>query len=180
MDCQHANSQRANTTNHWAHRHRSDGCKTPVSVLGWTRGRTVEPTTLRSAFRHLQFPRTINRHGYVSVQRFFIYAERGLTKQRVSIWIYDNRLNIEHDHTLLARYRCSINRGTKSLKSVSHPQLYTSQFASPQLELFELDADQWLKVSLRPPYAPRKRQTSQANQLALFSLLVTTYLIFRL
>lgn len=37
----------------------------------------------------LQFPRTVNQHGCVSVQRFYIYAERGLAKHGVAVWIYD-------------------------------------------------------------------------------------------
>jgi hypothetical protein len=93
-----------NTTNHWAHRNREDDHKTPVAVLGWQRGRALDPDTLRQAFRHLQFPRVVNRHGLVSVQRFYIYAERGLARKRVAVWIYEGRLHIEYQQTLLARY----------------------------------------------------------------------------
>jgi transposase InsO family protein len=135
-----------NTTNHWAHRDRPDGKKTPVAVLGWERGRLLEPGALQHFFRHLQLPRTVNRQGYVSVQRFYIYAEHGLAQHRVTIWIYEDRLNIEYQQTLLARYQCSLNRRQKSLRSVSQPMLYHTPFASPQIELFELDDEQWRKV----------------------------------
>jgi len=70
-----------NTTNHWAHRDREDGLKKPVSVLAWQRGRSLDPDSLRRAFRHLQFPRVLNHHGLVSVQRFYIFAHRGLARQ---------------------------------------------------------------------------------------------------
>ncbi len=120
-----------NTTNHWAHRNREDGRKTPVAVLGWQRGRVLDPDTLRRAFRHLLFPRIINRHGLVSVQRFYIYAHRGLARQRVAVWIYEDRLHIEYQQTILARYKSTLNRRRKSLKSVSQPQIYPTPFVSP-------------------------------------------------
>jgi hypothetical protein len=43
-----------NTTNHWAHRDREDGVKTPVAVLAWQQGRSLAPDSLSRAFRHLQ------------------------------------------------------------------------------------------------------------------------------
>lgn len=159
-----------NTTSHWAHREREDGLRTPVDVLGWVRGRPVDSRELRGAFRHLQFPRVVNRHGLVSVQRFYIYAERGLSRQRVAVWIYEGRLRIEHQQTLLARYSCVVDRRQKTLKSVSRPKLYRTPFASPQMELFELDDKQWRKVLRRPPYSPRKSQEALARQLALLGL----------
>jgi hypothetical protein len=42
----------------------------------------------------------------VSVQRFYVYAERGLSRQRVSVWICEGQLHIEYRETLLARYQC--------------------------------------------------------------------------
>lgn len=171
VEAQHAAFiQVFNTTNHWAHRMREDGLKTPVDVLGWERGRPVEPGMLRRIFRHLQFPRVVNRHGLVSVQRFYIYAERGLARQRVAVWIYEDRLRIEYQQTLLARYTCVVDRRQNALVSVTQPKLYRTPFVSPQLELFELDDEQWRKVLRRPPYAPRKSQESLARQLPLLNL----------
>jgi hypothetical protein len=40
----------------------------------------------------------------VSIQRFYIYAERGLAQQRVSICLYEGRLHIAYREVLLARY----------------------------------------------------------------------------
>jgi hypothetical protein len=159
--------QTFNTTNHWAHREREDGRKTPVAVLDGERGRFQEPDTLQRVFRHLQFPRTVNQHGCVSVQRFYIYAEQGLAKHRVAVWIYADRLNIEYQQNKLARYQCALDRQQKSLTAVSHPQFYQTPFASPQLEFFELDDEQWLKVRPRPPYTRRKSPVSFAKQIPL-------------
>ena len=77
-----------NTTRHYAHRRRADGYRTPVDVLGWLRGRRVEGKELRELFRRSEFLRTVNPYGFVSVQRFYIYAESGLSRKRVLIWIY--------------------------------------------------------------------------------------------
>ena len=170
-----------NTTNHWAHRQREDGCKTPVAVLGWQQGRLVDPNQLQGAFRHLQFPRIINKNGLVSIHRFYIYAHRGLARQRVSVWIYKNRLNIEYQQTLLVRYQCRIYRQKKKLKSVTKPQLQETSFTSPQLELFELDKSQWQYAWLRAPYIYRKQKAPFAQQLPLLSVdvLLFVYLFWR-
>jgi transposase InsO family protein len=88
-----------NTTPHWAHRTRADGHRTPVEVLGWLRGRAGAPQRLREVFGRTEFLRTVNRYGFVSVQRFYLYAENGLARQRVSIWIYEGQLRIEYQQT---------------------------------------------------------------------------------
>jgi transposase InsO family protein len=167
-----------NTTRHWAHRDRTDGCLTPVTVLGGRLGRLVEPQQLQRVFRHLQFSRVVNRHGYVSIQRFYIYAERGLTRRRVAVWFYQDRLHVEYQQTLLARYHGHIDRSSNKLTNVSRPNIYRTPFASPQLELFELDDSEWLKILQRPEYARRRKLLQAlAKQLAFdFNLLL--WLVF--
>lgn len=157
-----------NTTRHWAHKDRTDDCLTPISVLAGRLGRAVKPQKLQRVFRQLQFSRVVNRHGCVSVQRFYIYAERGLTKQRVAIWLYQDQLHIEYQQTLLARYQYRFNRKAKGISHIDNPKLYQTLFVSPQLELFELDDQQWRKILHRPEYAKRRTaQKSAAKQLAL-------------
>jgi hypothetical protein len=138
------------------------------SILGWQRGRQVDPHDLRGVFRHLQFGRSANRLGNVSIQRLYIYAERGLAKRRVAVCIYEDRLHVEYHQTLLARYACRLDRQQRTLRKVSDPNLFSTVFASPQLEIIELDDEQWHKVFHRPPYAPRKHAQSLVEQLALF------------
>ncbi len=145
-----------NTTRHWAHRNRTDDCLTPVAVLGGRLGHAVEPQRLQRVFRHLQFSRVVNRHGYVSIQRFYIYAERGLTRRRVAVWFYQDRLHVEYQQTPLARYRCRFDRSSSQIANISHPKFYQSLFVSPQLELLELDDNQWMKILRRPEYAKRR------------------------
>ena len=168
-----------NTTRHWAHKERTDNRLTPMAVLNEQIGRAVTTKKLQKAFRHLQFSRLVNQHGLVSVQRFFIYAERGLAKKRVTVWIYEDRLNIEYKHTLMARYDCKLTRKQHQLTSVSNPELYDTNFDSPQLELFVLDDSQWLKVIQRPPFAPRQSQSGPlAKQLLLWGAELSIFLGF--
>ncbi len=159
-----------NTTTHWAHRHRASGSRTPVDVLGWLRGPIVEPKRLCELFGRSGFLRTVNRYGFVSVQRFYIYAEGGLSRKRVSIWIYEGELRIEHRQTLLARYRCAFDPKHRQLQDVNEPTFYDTPFASPQLELIELDDEQWIKFQRRPTRHSSRRIAMLPQQLLLIDL----------
>jgi putative transposase len=159
-----------NTTSHWAHRTRADGHRTPVEVLGWLRGRVVEPQRLRELFGRTAFLRTVNHYGFVSVQRFYLYAENGLARQRVSIWIYEGQLRIEYHKTLLARYRCIYDARHGQLQEVSAPTLYATAFRSPQLELIELDDEQWRKCQRRPLSTYTRHRAMLPEQLFLLDL----------
>ena len=103
----------------------------------------MEAGQLGQALRQLQVDRMVNSYGHVSIQRFTICAERGLSLQRVSIWHYDGHLHIAHQLLLLARYRY---RADRHLRAVEEPELFETAYASPLLELFELDDALWRKV----------------------------------
>jgi hypothetical protein len=158
------------TTRHWAHQEREDGRRTPVEVLEWVRGRPVERATLQRLFGEVQFIRTVNRYGFVSVQRFYIYAEPGLSRQRVAIWIYEGHLRIEYQGTLLARYRCVYHQRRRRIQDVSDPTFYVTPFASPQLELLELDETQWMKVQQRVWHRRTRARRPVVVQLPLLRL----------
>ncbi|MHC4487455.1 MAG: hypothetical protein ACYS4T_20025 [Planctomycetota bacterium] len=161
-----------NTTRHYAHEERADGRRTPMTVLSWVRGRTIDPDQLHRLFQRLQFSRTDNRYGcFVSVQRFYIYAEQGLSRQRVSAWIYEGQLRIEYQETLLAQYQATYDQRQKRLQDINQPTLYQTPFASPQLELFELDDKQWVKIYQRT-YQRRQKRLSRlmGRQLQLIDL----------
>jgi transposase InsO family protein len=156
-----------NTTIHWAHREREDGRRTPAQVLGWRRGSLVEPEELQRVFRALQFTRTVNRHGFVSVQRFYLYVEQGLSRKRVSIWLHEGHVQIEYQQTLMSKYHCQYDRQQHRLKKVSRPTLYQTSFASPQLIFFELDDEQWKKIYRRPYQRHQKYLPLKTEQLSL-------------
>lgn len=160
-----------NTTRHYAHEERADGRHTPMAVLSWVRGRAIDPDQLHRLFQRLQFTRMVNRNGFVSVQRFYIYAEQGLSRQRVSVWIYEGSLRIEYQDTLLSQYQADYDQRQKHFQEISQPTLYQTPFVSPQLELFELDDEQWLKVYHRA-YERRQKRISRrlGRQLQLANL----------
>ena len=139
-------------------------------MLGWLRGRLVEATRLRQLFGRVELLRTVNRYGFVSVQRFYIYAENGLSRQRVAIWIYEGELRIEYHKTLLARYRCHYDPRQGQLQVVSEPTFYTTPFTSPQLELIELDDAQWVKFQRRPSRHYNRRTAMFLQQLSFIDM----------
>src|SRR5215510_3991055 len=169
-----------NTTRHGAHQDRADGRWTPVEVLGWVRGRVVDAERLRNLFGRGQFLRTVNPYGFVSIQRFYIYAEQGLSRQRVAVWIYEGQLRVEYRETLIARYRCAYDPHQKRLCEVSHPMLYHTVFASPQLELLELDDTQWSKVQQRALQRRTPRRGILGEQLLLAGLEISALLFLYL
>ncbi len=165
-----------NTTPHWAHKERSDDLRSPVEVLGWVRGGEIAPDLLRQALRHLHVERVVNQRGYVSVQRFYMYAERGLSRTRISVWLYDDRLHLAHKDTLLARYTYRYDRAAHHMSTVGDPELYRTVYMSPQLELWELDDDHWRKVTRRPYERHPRPPDTGAYQLA-FPLVSTLGLL---
>ena len=169
-----------NSTRHWAHHNRKDGYHRPADVLGWVKGRAVDVAYLRQLFGRVEFLRTVNRYGFVSVQRFYIYAEDGLSRQRVSIWIYKGQLHIEYEQTLLARYSCRYNPRQGRIEEVSDPTLYTTSFASNQIELIELDDEQWQKVQHRPARLYGRRIANFPEQLLLIDLGVSALVLLAL
>ena len=125
---------------------------------------------LRHLFGRVQFLRTVNPYGFVSIQRFYIYAEQGLSRQRVAVWIYEGQLRIEYRETLIARYRCAYEQRQKRLREVSQPTLYHTIFASPQMELIELDDTQWIKVQQRALQRRTHLRMPMGEQLTLAAL----------
>ncbi len=135
----------------------------------------MEPDLLQHSFRNLQWVRTVNRYGFVSIQRFYLYAERGLSRQRVAIWMYEGHLHIEYQQMLEAEYHYDYDRRRKRLRAVSHPTLYDTPFASPQLELLELDDEQWQKIRRRPYQRHHYPPLPLVEQLSLLRL--STWLV---
>jgi len=157
-----------NTTPHWAHREREDGLGTPVDVLSWVKGQEVERESLQRALRHLQVERVVTPRGYVSVQRFYLCAERGLSRRRVSIWLREGRLHIAYQVALLAQYAYRYDRKARRLREVDAPQLFKTAYASPQLEFWEIEDTQWHKIARRPYERHPIPPENGAKQLALF------------
>ena len=121
-----------NTTRHQGHDERTDSRRTPLAVLAWLQGRPVDPQQLQQLFQAIRFDRTVNQYGFVSIQRYYLYAEQGLSRKRVSIWIYEGKLRVEYQQTMLANYACDYDQHQKQLQNVSQPTLFQTPFKSPQ------------------------------------------------
>ena len=89
---------------------------------------------------------------------------------RVLNWIYEGELSIEYQKTLVAKYRCEYDRRHGQLQGMSDPTLYTTTYTPPQLELIELDDEQWVKFQQRPARTYSKRIAMLPKQLPLIDL----------
>jgi hypothetical protein len=69
--------------------------------------------------------------------------------------------------TMLAKYVCDYDQHQKQLQAVSQPTLFQTSFKSPQLVLFELDDEQWLKIRQRAYHRRQQRFEQLGRQLPL-------------
>src|SRR5205823_2096194 len=100
------------------------------------------------------------KSGSIRFRDWRFYAETGLAKKPVTVWIYTSTLKLEYQGNDLALYTIDWEEDNKHLKEVSNPRLIQTRYQSPQLALFELGPDDWLlfkKVSAYPPRKKRKR-----------------------
>lgn len=102
--------------------------------LEGSRGRPVERATLRRLFGEVQCLRMVNRYGFVRVPRLYIYAEPGLSRQRVALWVYEGARRIASQETRRASYRGAYDQRQRRLQDVRHPLRYQTRLASPPLE----------------------------------------------
>jgi hypothetical protein len=80
-----------------------------------------------------------------------------------------------------ARYAYHYDRKARRLCAVAAPHLYRTQSASPPLELWELDDEQWRTVAPRPYERRARPPSSGVRQLALpvFVLLLVPHYYVR-
>jgi len=150
-----------NYQRHWAHRERGDERDTPAAVLGWVSGRQVTPEELHRVFYRTRFGRKLDRMGYVRFRHWRVYGANGLARQHAAVWLYGERLTVEYADEPLAQYQVRYQRDGSHLLAVEEPQVFETAFRSPQLPLWELSDEEWLKVLRRPPYAPRKPRSEE-------------------
>jgi transposase len=163
-----------NTQMHWAHRQRKDGRRGPAEVLGFLTSVRHRPEDLERAFFSTRFTRVLDSLGYARIRHWKIYAEEGLAKREVALWLGSEVLTVEYAGEPLARYDVEYSPRTKNLRKVKKPQLFkTSHRVSvAQLRLFELEAlgeIGWLKALRLDEYSPRSPWRSQVLQQTLFA-----------
>ncbi len=153
---------------HFAHQKREDGKRSPAAVLSWVRGREVESQKLDRVFRGIRYERTLDRLGYATLHRWKVYGEEGLSGERTSVWLSEDTLAVEYADETLAIYKIKYRPDHKHLIDVAEPQLFQTPHHPPQLRLWEMGDDEWLKTFRLPDYAPRSKHVLDGEQTLLF------------
>jgi len=160
-----------NTQEHWAHRKREDGRRSPGAVLDWVRGRAVGAEELATAFAPAETSRRVDRSGYVRVRRWRLYGERGLAKHTAAVWLTGEQLLLAYSAEPLAQYAVTYAPDGRHFAAVREEQLFVTAFGSPQPPLWEPADGEWRRVLPLPAPAPRRpRRLSSGEQAALFAL----------
>lgn len=118
------------------------------------------------------------RLGYLVLQRFRLYAEEGLARREVAVWVQEDALTVEYGGEALSRYEveCDPTVGVSSvgrLRGVKSHTLFESSVMPPQLKLFDLaevlGEEGWVKFLKLDEYAPRKPRRPNELQGVLFT-----------
>jgi transposase len=158
-----------NYQSHWAHQQREDGRRSPAEVLSWVAGRVVAAEQLHRIFYRTRFGRTLDKLGYVRFRHWRIYGEQGLATEHAAVWLYGETLTIEFAGETLSQYRVRYQPGRRQLREVDEPRLFETPFHSPQLPLWELGDQDWLKVMRLRPYQQRGSRREPSLQQMFFA-----------
>jgi len=74
-----------NLQEHYAHQYRKEGRRSPSDVLSWVKTLRYREEDLARAFFSARHTRTLDNLGYLTLQRFRLYAEEGLAGQQVAV-----------------------------------------------------------------------------------------------
>jgi hypothetical protein len=119
--------------------------------------------------------RKLDAAGYSRVKHWRVYAEEGLARCKVAVWLGDSEMALEHGGRTLSRYDVSLSREAKQ-KTVTTPRLFSTLYgAAAQPKLFALEdalgEGGWLKALRLDGYAARNRRRPEALQHPLFPYL---------
>src|SRR6266700_1223611 len=67
----------------------------PAQVLDWHKGTMYPESVLNRILFATRYTRHLNRFGYLRVQGWKLYGERGLSGENVSVWVYDVSITVE-------------------------------------------------------------------------------------
>jgi putative transposase len=162
-----------NAQDHWAHREREDGRRSPSEVLGFATGVRHREEELRRAFFSSRFVRVLDALGYARFRHWRVYGAEALAGSEAALWLAAESLTLEHGGEPLSRYDVKLVAATGELRTVARPRLFeTSRLPSyPQLRLFALNTlgeAGWLKAMRLAGYAPRGPERPRVLQQALF------------
>ena len=162
-----------NEQEHFAHRDREDGRRSPLEVLGWLTEVRFHPKDLERVFFSTRSSRKLDALGYATFRRWRLYGEESLAGREAALWLQEKSLMLEHAGETLSRYEVERLPGSDRLRGVGSPTLFETfhQRNRPQARLFGLQevlGDGWLKALKLEEYAPRGPRRPQALQEVLF------------
>ena len=166
-----------NVQEHYAHQHRKQGRRSPSEVLSWVKTPRYQEEDLARAFFSARHTRTLDNLGYLTLQRFRLYAEEGLAGTEVAVWVQEDALTVEYDGESLSRYEveCEPVADASSvgrLRRVKSHTLFESSIVLPQSKLFDLGEvlgeEGWIKFLKLDEYAPRQPRRPDKLQQVLF------------
>jgi hypothetical protein len=161
-----------NAQEHWAHREREDGRRSPAEVLGFVSGVRHRQEELGRAFFSARFVRVLDSLGYARFRHWRLYGEEALAGREAALWLAAESLTVEHAGEPLSRYDVKVEPDTGALRSVGRPRLFETPRALPQPRLFALHAlgeGGWLKAMRLGGYALRGPRRPRGLQQALFA-----------
>ena len=168
-----------NLQEHHAHQHRKEGRRSPSEVLSWVKTLRYQEEDLARAFFSTRYTRILDDLGYLTLQRFRLYAEEGLAGTEVVVWMAEDVLTVEYGGEALSRYEveCDPPAGVSSvgrLRTVKGHTLFEASIATlaKPLRLFDLHEtlgeEGWIKVLKLEEYAPRQPRRPAKLQQVLF------------
>ena len=166
-----------NVQEHYAHQHCKEGRRSPSEVLAWVRTPRLQEGDLERAFFSAPRTRTLDGLGYLVLQRFRLYAEEGLARTEVAVWVQEDSLTVEYGGEALSRYEveCEPAAGVRAvgrLRGVKGHTLFETSIVVPQLRLFDLGEvlgeEGWVKFLKLDEYAPRQLRHADELQQVLF------------
>ncbi len=122
----------------------------PSAVLRGVLGRTYPDEVLSRVLYATQFPRQLDRHGYVKFKHWRFFGEDGLAGEDVQVWMYEGTLKIEYQATTLSEYGLRFSSDHKRIEAVKNPRRIETHFVSPQLHLWQRSETQWLLAYKHP------------------------------
>jgi transposase InsO family protein len=157
-----------NSQEHWAHRKRQDGRRSPAEVLDWVKGRVFSDEDLARCFAPILSTRRVDRQGYVRFRNWRLYGERGLAGESASVWVTEEDVTIQFVEEPLARYGVTYQRDHRHFRQVIAKRVFETTYQSPQPPLLELGPDGWLLAIEQSMHRRRRRRRSSLVQAELF------------
>jgi hypothetical protein len=127
-----------NGQEHWAHRQRKDGRRSPQEALGWVTGNLHAPATLERVFRPMRFGRLLDRSDCARYQRWRICGERGLARREAALWVAEEALTTGYGEEPLAQYLVSFGLRRKEVRKISVLRVFARRRQWPQPWLWQL------------------------------------------